>query len=238
MSGSPPGRRSCARPGWRAAWTQLRARAFLDLLLARTPAPARTRPAPGRRGPGRVRRAGHPDRPAGHLDQLAGPARRARRARPGRPLAGPRPGHRRRSQPQDHLVLDRHRRPRARYRARLRPSRTQEATGNALAPDRRGSPSPRPAGTAPPGGYGTWRLHTPGTGPDLIVTIDPLTTDPCDHRFESPGPRSRRQAPAPVPGPARHLHQPDLPAARRPVRLRAQHRLRSRRTYVLVQHRP
>jgi Domain of unknown function (DUF222) len=39
----------------------------------------------------------------------------------------------------------------------------------------------------PPGGYGTWRLRTPGPGPDLIITIDPLTTDPCDHRHESKG---------------------------------------------------
>jgi hypothetical protein len=39
----------------------------------------------------------------------------------------------------------------------------------------------------PPGGYGTWRLRTPGPGPDLIITLDPLTTDPCNHRHESPG---------------------------------------------------
>jgi hypothetical protein len=39
----------------------------------------------------------------------------------------------------------------------------------------------------PPGGYGTWRLRTPGPGPDLIITIDPITTDPCDHRFEARG---------------------------------------------------
>jgi hypothetical protein len=45
-----------------------------------------------------------------------------------------------------------------------------------------------PAGRdGPPGGYGTWRLRTPGPGPDLIITIDPITTDPCDHRFESQG---------------------------------------------------
>ena len=25
----------------------------------------------------------------------------------------------------------------------------------------------------PPGGYGTWRLRTPGHGPDLIITLDP-----------------------------------------------------------------
>ena len=39
----------------------------------------------------------------------------------------------------------------------------------------------------PPGGYGTWRLHTPGNGPDLLVTLDPLPTQDCDHRFESRG---------------------------------------------------
>src|SRR5689334_208761 len=45
-----------------------------------------------------------------------------------------------------------------------------------------------PAGRdGPPGGYGTWRLTTPGDGPDLIITIDPVTTDPCEHRFEAEG---------------------------------------------------
>jgi hypothetical protein len=39
----------------------------------------------------------------------------------------------------------------------------------------------------PPGGYGTWRLRTPGPGPDLIITIDPITTDPCDHRHQASG---------------------------------------------------
>jgi hypothetical protein len=42
---------------------------------------------------------------------------------------------------------------------------------------------------------GTWRLRTPGPGPDLIITIDPVTTDPCDHRHETsrhdPGARLR-----------------------------------------------
>jgi hypothetical protein len=42
-----------------------------------------------------------------------------------------------------------------------------------------------PAG--PDGSPGTWRLRTPGPGPDLIITIDPITTDPCDHRFEARG---------------------------------------------------
>ena len=34
---------------------------------------------------------------------------------------------------------------------------------------------------------GTWRLRTPGPGPDLIITIDPVTTDPCDHQHEAKG---------------------------------------------------
>jgi len=39
----------------------------------------------------------------------------------------------------------------------------------------------------PPGGYGTWRLRTPGPGPDLIITLESLATDPCDHRHQSKG---------------------------------------------------
>ena len=39
----------------------------------------------------------------------------------------------------------------------------------------------------PPGGYGTWRLRTPGGGPDLIITLESLTTDPCDHRHQARG---------------------------------------------------
>ena len=62
---------------------------------------------------------------------------------------------------------------------------------------KRAGPGPPPGGAGfcftpasrdgPPGGYGTWQLRTPGGGPDLIITLDPLTTDPCDHRFESRG---------------------------------------------------
>jgi Domain of unknown function (DUF222) len=39
----------------------------------------------------------------------------------------------------------------------------------------------------PPGGYGAWILHTPGSGPDLRVTLDPLDTRDCDHRYQSRG---------------------------------------------------
>jgi hypothetical protein len=39
----------------------------------------------------------------------------------------------------------------------------------------------------PPGGYGAWRLRIPGGGPDLLVTLDPITAQECDHRFEAKG---------------------------------------------------
>ncbi len=39
----------------------------------------------------------------------------------------------------------------------------------------------------PPGGYGTWRLSTGAGGPGLIVTLDPISTESCDHRFASRG---------------------------------------------------
>ena len=55
------------------------------------------------------------------------------------------------------------------------------------------SADPHPGFTArcehgPPGGYGTWRLSTgiPGQR-DLIVTVEPIGTDPCDHRREALG---------------------------------------------------
>ena len=172
----------------------LRARAFLDLLLGKDSRPRRdasggadgTGPGPG--GPGvwraraggpghaatlgragarrgRVRRAGHPDRPAGHRHRPRGPARRARRDRPGRPVAGPRPGRRGRAQPEDDLVRDRDRRARPRHRARLRPARTQEPPETrrtrTARPD---SPSPRPAGTGRPAGTAPGGCAPPATG--------------------------------------------------------------------------
>jgi hypothetical protein len=39
----------------------------------------------------------------------------------------------------------------------------------------------------PPGGYGTWRLRTPGDGPDFIVELDSLGIETCDHRFQAKG---------------------------------------------------
>jgi hypothetical protein len=45
-----------------------------------------------------------------------------------------------------------------------------------------------PAGLpGPAGGHGTWRLRTGGAGPGLLVTLDPIATGDCDHRFEAQG---------------------------------------------------
>ena len=50
-----------------------------------------------------------------------------------------------------------------------------------------------PGTTGPPGeggtsGYVTWRLSTGAAGqPDLTVTLDPIATEHCDHRFEAKG---------------------------------------------------
>ncbi len=91
----------------------------------------------------------------------------------------------------------------------------------------------------PPGGYGTWRLTTgiPGQR-DLIIPLGPITTGQCDHRHEALGHDPGLTLRHPVPGPARHLYRPDLPAARRPVRLRTQHPLRGRRPDLPMQRRP
>ena len=163
--------------------------------------------------------------PLGTAAGAGGPARRAVRAGPVHWLAryflrsrGAEPGH--------DLVRHRDRRARARRRGRLRPPRTQK-------PPQTRRPGPPPGGAGftftpasrdgPPGGHGTWRLRTPGPGPDWIVVIDTLDTRDCPAPVREPGSRSGGQTEAPVPDPARHLHQPRLPAARCPMRLRAHH---------------
>jgi hypothetical protein len=55
-----------------------------------------------------------------------------------------------------------------------------------------GTPGPGFSFTAtgqhgPPGGYGTWKLRTGEDGPDLLVTLDPITTENCDHRYQARG---------------------------------------------------
>jgi hypothetical protein len=58
-----------------------------------------------------------------------------------------------------------------RHRKRAGPS-TRDGPGFAFAPDDE---------------RGTWRLRIPGGGPDLLVTLDPIATQECDHRFEAKG---------------------------------------------------
>jgi hypothetical protein len=63
--------------------------------------------------------------------------------------------------------------------------------------EKRGPPGPRDgpgfAFTAsgqhgPPGGYGSWRLSAGAGGQrDLLVMLDPIAIDECDHRYEAKG---------------------------------------------------
>ena len=40
----------------------------------------------------------------------------------------------------------------------------------------------------PPGGYGTWRIATGIAGqPALLIAVDPIAVDTCDHRFQARG---------------------------------------------------
>src|SRR5690349_15964983 len=58
------------------------------------------------------------------------------------------------------------------------------ATGSRDGPGFSFTPEPE---VGPPGGYGTWRLRTPGPGPDLIMEFCSLSTQDCDHRFAAKG---------------------------------------------------
>jgi hypothetical protein len=176
---------------------EIRARAYLDLLLGKDSRPVASQPATSR--PGRSSRApaGFAGRvtltvPLGTVTGLAD--------RPGE-LAGLGPG-----APVDPwLARDLARAAAANPKSTWCVTVTDEdghAVGHGCArPEpkshrKRAGPGP-PGGAGfcftlvgrdrPPGGYGSWRLCTPGPGPDLIVTLDPLTTQDCGHRFESPG---------------------------------------------------
>jgi hypothetical protein len=182
---------------------EIRARAYLDLLLGQDSRPAGSRPAGSRPGqPGVI--------PAGF-------AGRVTLTVPLATLAGlaDRPGELGGLGPVDPWLA------RDLARAAAADSKTTwcltvtDEKGHALAhgcarpesKSHRKRAGPGPPGFAftpasrdgPPGsGYGTWRLRTPGPGPDLIVTIDPVTTDPCDHRHQAshhdPGVRLRHLA--------------------------------------------
>jgi hypothetical protein len=111
-------------------------------------------------------------------------------------------------------------------------------------PDMSGGPDPpgRPRFTltptdqpGSPGGYGTWRFSVgiPGQR-DLLLQIEPIPAGECDHPPRSKGPRPRRHAAAPSPGPARHVHRAWMRPPVRPRRFRAQRPVRGGRPELLV----
>jgi Domain of unknown function (DUF222) len=92
-------------------------------------------------------------------------------------------------------VTDRHGRPIGHGCARPAPAASPAKRAR---PGARAGPGPPPADPkpgftigrehGPPGGYGTWRLSTPIPGArDLIIDVEPIGTDPCDHRRQAHG---------------------------------------------------
>ena len=183
----------------------LRARAFLDLLLGKDSVPARTR-GNGGPGPDGTGRAG-PSAP-GQARGAAGFAGRVTLTVPLATVTGlaDRPGELAGIGPVDpwlardlaaaaarnpkttwcvtvtdqdgHAIGHGCARPEPRSHRQTRRPRAARRPGFSFTPASR---------DGPPGGYGTWRLRTPGDGPDLIVTLESLTTDPCDHRHQASG---------------------------------------------------
>ncbi len=107
-----------------------------------------------------------------------------------------------RQEPQDDLVRDGHRGSQghaighgcARPEPKSHRKRAGPAPPDGPDPPRGTSSTPSPGFSftltsqeGPPGGHGTWQLHTPGGGPDLLVTLDPIPTGDCDHRFQARG---------------------------------------------------
>jgi Domain of unknown function (DUF222) len=86
-----------------------------------------------------------------------------------------------RPEPKSHVKRDRRgkrEKPGSREKPRNPARAARDGPGFSFTPEER---------EGPPGGYGTWRLRTPGSGPDLIVELFSLSTENCDHRFESTG---------------------------------------------------
>ena len=71
--------------------------------------------------------------------------------------------------------------------ARPEPKSSRERAGPGPPPGGAGFSFTPASRDGPPGGYGTWRLRTPGGGPDLTVAIDSLGTDPCQHQYQARG---------------------------------------------------
>jgi hypothetical protein len=198
--------RELRRAGLEGDMDQLRARAFLDLLLGKDSRPRREDGSGGGPGP-----AG-PDSSSPSVGPAHGAAGFAGRVTLTVPLAtvtglADRPGELAGIGPVDpwlarDLAAAAARNPKTTWCVTVT-DQDGHATGHGCArPEprnhrshgKRAGPGP-PDGTGftftpasrdgPPGGHGVWRLRTPGDGPDLIITLESLTTDPCDHRHES-----------------------------------------------------
>ena len=188
MSGSPPGPGTAARPGWRAARTSCAPAPTWTCSWARTPAPAApAAPAPARRAA-----------PAGFASRVTLTVPLATLTR----LAG-RPGELSGLGPVDpwlarDLAAAAAANPKTTWCLTVTDNQGHAIGHGCARPEpkshrQRAGPGPpgfcfTPASRdGPPGGYGTWRLRTPGPGPGLIITLDPVTTDPCDHRHQASG---------------------------------------------------
>ena len=267
------------KAGLEGGMDELRARAFLDLVLGKDSRPARTARAPAAGGTGgqtpaarrqRWRRQQRPAAaaPAATAQQPpgAGPAGGAAGGFAGRvtltvPLGtaaglADRPGELGGHGPVDPwlardlvnaaaaspkttwcvTVTDQHGHAVGHGCARPEPKSHSKRAGPGP-PGGAGSPSPRPAGTGRPADTAPGGCASPGDGPDLIVAIDTLGTDPCQHQYQARGhdPGAR----------LRHLSQIrhatcTSPVCQRPaaLRLRAQHPLRGGRADLPVQRRP
>ena len=193
----------------------LRARAFLDLLLGKDSRPRRdasggadgTGPGPGGPGSGGSGPAGpdSPPPPPGPAPGAAGFAGRVTLTVPLTTVTGlaDRPGELGGLGPVDpwlarDLAAAAARNPKTTWCVTVTDEHGH-ATGHGCArpepKSHRKRAGPGPPGftfspgsrDGPPGGYGSWRLRTPGDGPDLIITLESLTTDPCDHRHQARG---------------------------------------------------
>ncbi|HEX3192572.1 MAG TPA: DUF222 domain-containing protein [Streptosporangiaceae bacterium] len=210
--------RDLKKAGLEGGMDQLRARAFLDLLLGKDSRPRQDAsgggdgPGPGPGGPGSGGPgSGDPDAPplpAGPAHGAAGFAGRVTLTVPLATLTGlaDRPGEIGGIGPVDpwlarDLAAAAARNPATTWCVTVT-DQDGHAVGHGCARpgprshrQRAGPGPPGPLGftftpasrDGPPGGHGTWRLHTPGGGPDLIITLESLATDPCDHRHQASG---------------------------------------------------
>ena len=215
------------KAGLEGSMDELRARAYLDLLLGKDSRPP-PGPAPGDSGPGGGGRPGDPGTPGPGTPQPgvipAGFAGRITLTIPLATAAGlaDRPGEMAGIWPidpwlardlanaaaknpktmwcvtvtddQGHAIGHGCARPEPKNRAGRRDKPDKPGPPGGPDPPRGTSGTPRPGFSftasdqhGPPGGYGTWRLRTGGEGPGLLVALDPITIENCDHRFQAKG---------------------------------------------------